>query len=204
VSLDSTVEDLVRQYGYPALAGVILVENLFPPIPSEIVLPLAGYQVSRGVLGFGWSVVAATIGSVVGALLLYWLGRRGGRPAVLRFGRVLRVNEDDLDRGDAWMERRGSWAVFLGRMVPGLRSLVSIPAGVLCMPLLKFTVLTTLGSAIWNAALIGAGVALGSAYERLSGPISVAALVVLGVAAIAAFVFIRRYRRGRRKSTMRT
>ena len=204
MSLDSTVEDLVRQYGYPALAGVILVENLFPPIPSEVVLPLAGYQVSRGVLGFGWSVVAATIGSVVGALLLYWLGRRGGRPAVLRFGRVLRVNEDDLDRGDAWMERRGSWAVFLGRMVPGLRSLVSIPAGVLCMPLLKFTVLTTLGSAIWNAALIGAGVALGSAYERLSGPISIAALVVLGVAAIAAFVFIRRYRRRRRKSTMRT
>lgn len=203
MSLDSTVEDLVRQYGYPALAGVILVENLFPPIPSEVVLPLAGYQVSRGVLGFGWSVVAATIGSVVGALLLYWLGRRGGRPAVLRFGRVLRVNEDDLDRGDAWMERRGSWAVFLGRMVPGLRSLVSIPAGVLCMPLLKFTVLTTLGSAIWNTALIGAGIGLGSAYERLSGPISIAALVVLGVAAVAAFVVIRRYRQRRGKSTMR-
>jgi membrane protein DedA with SNARE-associated domain len=205
VSLESTVEDLVRSYGYPALAGVVLMENLFPPIPSEVVLPLAGYQVSRGVLGFGWSVVAATIGSVVGALLLYWLGRRGGRPAVLRYGRVLRVTDDDLDRADAWMQRRGAWAVLLGRMVPGLRSIVSIPAGVLCMPMLRFTVLTTVGSAVWNAALIAAGVALGSAYSRLSGPISAAALVVLAVAAVAAFFFIRRWRRRRQgESTMRT
>jgi membrane protein DedA with SNARE-associated domain len=204
VSLESTVEELVRSYGYPALAGVILDGEPVPPIPSEVVLPLAGYQVSRGVLGFGWSVLAATIGSVVGALLLYWLGRRGGRPAVLRFGRVLRVTEDDLDRADEWMERRGSWAVLLGRMVPGLRSIVSIPAGALCMPVVRFTALTTVGSAIWNAALIGAGVALGSAYSRLSGPISVAALVVLAVAAVVAFALLRRHRRrSRRRSTMR-
>ncbi len=197
VSLESTVEELVRSYGYPALAGVVLVENLFPPIPSEVVLPLAGYQVSRGVLGFGWSVVAATIGSVLGALLLYWFGRRGGRPAVLRYGRVLRIDEDDLDRSDAWMERRGSWAVLLGRLVPGLRSIVSIPAGVLRMPVLRFTALTTFGSAVWNAALIGAGLVLGSAYSRLSGPISTAALVVLAIAAVAAFVFLQRRRRRR-------
>src|SRR5690606_25619445 len=93
--------------GYPALAGLILAENLFPPIPSELILPLAGFYVGQGQLTFMLAVLAATLGSVVGALILYTLARFGGRPAILRFGRMLRVRERDLDRADAWFDRRG-------------------------------------------------------------------------------------------------
>lgn len=189
------VRNTVTTGGYPALAGLILAENLFPPIPSELILPLAGFYVGQGQLTFMLAVLAATLGSVVGALILYTLARFGGRPAILRFGRMLRVRERDLDRADAWFDRRGDWIVLFGRLIPGARSLVSVPAGLSEMPILRFTALTTLGSATWNCALIGAGWALGSQYGRVGevvGPVStvVVLLLALGTAALV----VRAYR----------
>src|SRR6478609_4594233 len=182
--------------GYPALAGLILAENLFPPIPSEIILPVAGYFVGEGTMTFILAVLAATIGSVVGALILYAIARFGGRAVVLRFGKVLRVKERDLDRSDEWFDRHGSWVVLFGRLVPGARSLVSIPAGLSEMPVVKFTALTAAGSTAWNAALIGAGWALGEHYEKVGGivgPIGTA-VVALTVLAVLALV-LRAYRK---------
>lgn len=121
--------------GYPGLAGLILVENLFPPIPSELILPLAGFYVSTGQFAFIWAVLAATASSLVGALLIYALARRGGRPLLLPYGRLLRIREADLDRSEAWFDRFGGWLVLGGRLVPGARSLVSVPAGLTRMPL---------------------------------------------------------------------
>ncbi len=177
----------------------MLAENLVPPIPSEVVLPFAGWEVAQGELLFVPAFLAATAGSVVGALILYRIAQRGGRPAILATHRVSRVTAADLDRAEERFRRHGVLLVLFGRCVPGLRSLISVPAGMTGMPLAQFTALTALGSGIWNAALIGAGVALGSRFERvgdLLGPISTAVVALLAFAALAVLVLVRRRRAG--------
>ena len=190
------VRDAVAAGGYPGVAALILVENLFPPIPSEVILPLAGFYVGKGDFGFGWTVLAATVGSVAGALVIYALTRRGGRPLLLRYPRLFRVPETDLDRADGWFDRFGPGLVLVGRLVPGARSLVSIPAGLSEMPVVSFTLLTAVGSAVWNAALIGAGWALGSNYDKVGnviGPIGTAVTILLLLGVL--LLFSRRRRR---------
>ena len=192
------VRNTVSAGGYPALAGLILAENLFPPIPSELILPLAGFYVGQGEMTFILAVLAATIGSLAGALLLYAIARFGGRKLVLRFGKVLRVKEQDLDRADEWFDRHGAPIVLFGRLVPGARSLVSIPAGLSEMPVAKFIALTTAGSTAWNCALIGAGWALGEHYEQVGGivgPIGTAVVAACALAVLA--LVIRAYRKRR-------
>lgn len=189
--LTQFARDAVTAAGYPGIAGVMLLETVFPPIPSEIVLPLAGYEVQRGGLAFVPVVLVSTLGSLLGAFVLYGLGRWGGRPLVLRFGRVLRVGEADLDRADRWFARWGDRVVFAGRMVPLARSVVSIPAGTMRMPLPRFTVLTAVGSLVWNLVLIGAGYQLGARWEeatRLVGRYSTVAYVLI-VAGLVVGVF---------------
>ncbi len=180
----------------------MLAENLFPPIPSEAILPLAGFLVGRGELGGVQAVAGATAGSVLGALILYALGRWGGQAVVLRYGRMLRVTEHDLDRAESWFDKYGDAVVLFARMIPLARSVVSIPAGMLEMPLLRFTLLTTLGSALWNTLLVGAGWFLGANWEQVStivGSISNAVLVVALIAiAVLAIYWLRRPRRGLR------
>ena len=190
------VRNTVSTGGYPALAGLILAENLFPPIPSELILPLAGFYVGQGEMTFILAVLAATIGSLAGALLLYAIARFGGRKLVLRFGKFLRVKEQDLDKADHWFDRHGAPIVLFGRLVPGARSLVSIPAGLSEMPVAKFIALTTLGSTAWNCALIGAGWALGEHYEKVGGIVGPIGTAVVGlcVLAVIALVF-RAYRK---------
>lgn len=185
-SLGDWARDSVETAGYPGLAALILLENLVPPIPSELILPAAGFYVGTGHFNYPLAVLAATIGSVLGALIIYAIGRGGGRPLLLRYGGVLRVSHADMDRADEWFDRWGAWFVFGGRMIPGLRSLVSVPAGLSEMPLGRFALLTAAGSAIWNAALIGAGWALGSNYDRVDHIVGPAGKVVLGAVVLAA------------------
>lgn len=191
-------EEALRNGGYVLLGALILLENLFPPIPSEVLLPLAGSRVSAGELTYVGTVLAATIGSVAGALVLYAIGRFGGRPVLLRYGRILRLDEERLDRADAWFDRYGPWFVLFGRVIPVVRSVVSVPAGLSEMPIVRFTVLTTVGSAVWNAALIGAGWALGARWREVADVVDrfkyplLAALVLV---AVAWFVVWRRRRR---------
>jgi membrane protein DedA with SNARE-associated domain len=190
------VRNTVSAGGYPALAGLILAENLFPPIPSELILPLAGYYVGQGEMAFVLAVLAATIGSLAGALLLYAIARFGGRRLVLRWGKVLRVKQRDLDKSDEWFDRHGGWVVLFGRLVPGARSLVSIPAGLSEMPVWRFTALTALGSTAWNGALIGAGWALGEHYERVGGIVGPIGTAVVGLCVLAVIALvIRAYRK---------
>lgn len=199
-NLAQWIEQVIVALGPLGLAALMLLENFFPPIPSEVVLPLAGFFVYRGDLGFAWALVAATLGSFVGALLLYALGRWGGRPLVLRHGRLLRVKEAELDRADDWFDRYGGWVVFFGRMVPGVRSIVSIPAGLSEMPLGRFSVLTALGSAVWNSLLIGAGWLLGENWHRVSGLVGSVSTVVLVALAVAAVVLTAWWWRRRTRS----
>ena len=181
------VTGVIVSFGYWGVVFLMVAENLFPPIPSEVILPLAGFLVWRDDLGFVPVLGVSILGSLLGAFILYSLGRWGGRELVLRHARLLRVKEAELDRADDWFDRYGGVVVLVGRLVPGVRSVVSIPAGMAEMPLGQFALLTTLGSSVWNALLIGAGWTLGENWERVShfvDSVSNYALVVLLLAAI--------------------
>jgi membrane protein DedA with SNARE-associated domain len=193
--------NVISMLGYLGLFLLLVLENLFPPLPSEVILPLAGFLVGRGDLSFVGAVAAATLGSVAGALILYALGRYGGRPLVLRYGRWLRVDAASLDRAEGWFRKYGDAVVLGARVVPFARSVVSIPAGTSKMPVVRFTVLTTLGSAAWNTALVGMGYTLGSNWQTVSdwvGRYSDVALVA-GTVAAALFLFLRHVRHLRKK-----
>lgn len=184
-------------------AGVaIALENLFPPLPSEIILPLAGFTAAQGTLGLIEVLIWTTVGSVVGALALYgigaWLGRRRMYAIVER---MPLIKAEDVERTEAWFERHGSKAVFFGRMIPIFRSLISIPAGIERMPLLRFTLLTLAGSAIWNTIFVLAGFFLGANWHVVEDYAGIFQKVVIAVVAVAVIVWIvvrvRQVRRNR-------
>jgi membrane protein DedA with SNARE-associated domain len=193
--VQEAIENAVTEAGYAGIAVVMAIETVFPPIPSELVLPLAGFQVARGTLGFIPALGASTLGAVLGALVLYAIARLGGRPLVLRLHPLLRITERDMDRADHWFDRRAVPIVLFGRCIPGIRSLVSVPAGLSEMPLGRFIAATTAGALLWNSALLGAGALLGSQYDRVEGyvgPVSTAVMVVVVLAVIAGIVWLRR------------
>jgi membrane protein DedA with SNARE-associated domain len=181
------VLDVIQAMGAVGVAALVALENVFPPLPSEVVLPLAGFLAGQGKLSLAAVLVAATVGSVVGALVLYWAGAALGRERLRRLAeRTPLMDADDVDRAQAWFDRHGRTAVLAGRLVPGVRSLISIPAGVSRMPLLPFLAYTTLGSAAYNAVLVLLGHQLGSRWtsvEKYSDPINygVYALIALGI-----------------------
>jgi membrane protein DedA with SNARE-associated domain len=196
LSLSQVLEDL----GYAGLALLMLAETVFPPIPSEAVLPLAGYLVERGDFSLPAVILTSTAGSVAGAALLYEAARSGGRPFATRFLRFAHLDPAKLDEAERWFARRGAVVVLLGRCVPGVRSLVSLPAGILRMPRWEYVLFTAIGSAVWNTVLVGAGYLLGTQWERVSevvGSLSLPLLLVAGAAAATAAALAgRRARRG--------
>jgi len=201
--LANWVQEVINQFGYFGVALLVVIENVFPPIPSEIVLPFAGFvaQQSAGatnavasksdttVIGM---MIAATIGSVVGALILYFVSAAIGpdrlRIFVERFGKWFGIKSTDLVRAEAWFDRRSVVAVLVGRCVPLIRSIVSIPAGFRRMNLMSFVVLTAIGSAVWNVALIGAGAVLGDQWERVGEYVGVFQwLVIVAILVLVAW-----------------
>lgn len=202
-NLGQWLGDVMETFGSVGLAVLLLVENLFPPLPSELVLPLAGFLVGRSESSFVDALVGPTLGSVAGALVFYALGRYGGRTLILRYGHVLRVKEKDLDRAESWFERYGDSMVLLARVVPLARSVVSIPAGALDMPLVRFTLLTALGSGAWNALLIGAGWVPGNNWTRVSDVVGQYLNVVLILTLVAVVVLAVRWVLRRRRSPTR-
>ena len=176
---------VMRTIGAPGVGVATALETVFPPVPSELVLPLAGYTASQGHYGLVAAIVWATVGSLLGALVLYWLGAAWGLERICALAdRIPLVHADDVRRAVAWFGAHGRSAVFLGRLVPGVRSLVSIPAGVDRMPLATFCLYTTLGSLVWNTALILAGYELGEQWhvvEGYVGPVSNVVYVLLAV-----------------------
>jgi len=181
-SVESWVQDILVTLGYIGLFVLLIAETVFPPIPSEVVLPLAGFLVSRGHLNPLVAVGVATLGSYTGALVLYLAGRYGGRSFLLRYGRILRLGPERLENADRWFRRWGSQFVLWGRLVPVARSVVSVPAGTFRMPFWRFSLLTLIGSSAWNTLLIGSGWLLGEHWERVTVWIEryTAAVVALG------------------------
>ncbi|MET8077590.1 DedA family protein [Streptomyces sp. NPDC005303] len=192
------VNGLMDTLGAPGAGVAIALENLFPPIPSEAILPLAGFAASTGRMSLVAVLLWTTAGSVIGALALYGIGALLGRDRTVALAaRLPLVKVSDIERTEAWFLRHGPKAVFLGRMIPVFRSLVSVPAGVERMPLPVFLTLTTLGSALWNTAFVLAGHALGANWTQVTDIVSAYSKVVLVAAAltVVAFVAVRLLRR---------
>lgn len=199
-SPDAWVNSLMDRLGAPGAGLAIALENLFPPLPSEMILPLAGFASSTGRMNLIAALLWTTAGSVAGALALYAAGALLGRERTVAIAaRLPLVKVSDIEKTEAWFQRHGTKAVFFGRMIPIFRSLISVPAGIERMPLPVFLVLTTLGSALWNSAFVLAGYALGENWQEVTGYVSTYSKVVL-LAAVLAFVALlgtRTVKRGR-------
>jgi membrane protein DedA with SNARE-associated domain len=205
VDLTDWVTGVIDRLGYLGVALLVALENVFPPIPSEVVLPFAGFAASDGGASLLGMIVAATIGSVLGAWVLYGISARIGPDRLLalvvRHGRWLRLTAADLAGAEEWFDRRADAAVLLCRCVPLVRSLISIPAGFRRMSLVRFTVLTAIGSATWNTGLIVSGFLLRERWDEIEGVMSVAQYVVLGGFVLAIAWFVRSStRRGHRSA----
>ncbi|MCC8243966.1 DedA family protein [Saccharothrix luteola] len=187
----SWVTDLMEALGAPGAGIAIALENLFPPLPSELFLPLAGFTASQGKMNLFAAILWTTTGSVAGALALYYLGALLGRDRIRAIAqRLPLVKVSDVDRTEEWFARHGKATVFFGRMVPIFRSLISIPAGVERMPLPGFLLLTAAGSLIWNSALILAGYVLGSNYHLVDQYMGIVSKVVIGLVVLAVGWFV--------------
>ncbi len=195
-----TLTGLIAQYGYPAVFAAAFLEVIFPPIPSEVIFPLVGYTAYSERLGLenaiGMAAVGAS-GSTVGAIMIYFISKKVGRAAILRFGKHVRIGESELVKAEKWFQKYGAVAVFTGRMVPGIREIISIPAGIGGMSLPKFITFTFFGSLLWSVALTLVGYYLGEAWGSFSDELSstftiIGIAVVAGIVTVIGVVFLRR------------
>jgi len=178
----------IARGGYLGIVALMALENIFPPIPSEVIMGLGGMAVARGQMQLGWLLLAGTVGSVIGNYVWYALGRkfgyRGLKPFVDRWGRWLTVDWQDVEAITRFFHDRGGWVIFVFRFMPSFRTIISLPAGMAKMPRWRFLVATSAGTTIWNIILAGAGILLDRNFEQLDryiGPLAIATMVaVLG------------------------
>ncbi|GAA4694620.1 DedA family protein [Pseudonocardia yuanmonensis] len=200
------VFSIVDRLGAAGVGLLIFLENVIPPIPSEVILPLAGFRARLGAIDAVWVWPAATAGSVLGALVLYWLGAWLGYERLYELAGkrwFVLSSRKDLERGYALFTKRGGPIVLFARCVPLIRSVVSIPAGLARMPLWRFTLLTAIGSGMWNAVFLGLGWLLGENWERVEGYLAPVSTVMLVLVALGLVWLVVRRLRARRDGTRR-
>lgn len=199
--LEEWITKIIETIGYPGITFVMFAENLFPPIPSELIMPFAGFLVAQGQFNLALTILAGTLGSVLGAIALYYIGLVAGEPLVRpffrRFGKWFLLSEADLDKALGAFTRHGDLIVLGGRVIPIIRSLISLPAGMNRMPMGRFLIFTTIGSAVWTTILTVGGMLLGSAWQDIIGFVEVYQDVVVVVVAIAVVAFVVVRLRGR-------
>ena len=193
--------NLIGSTGYIGIVALMFVENVVPPIPSEYIMPLAGFLVAEGRLSLVGIILAGTLGSTLGALPLYYLGWKLGEERLKRFagryGRWLALSPEDVERANQWFDRHGATAVFFCRLVPGVRSIISIPAGVNRMNMPSFLLFTTLGAAVWTSVLAYAGYLLGSNFHEVEKYFDPITYIVLGTIIV---LYLWRVARQKRKT----
>jgi membrane protein DedA with SNARE-associated domain len=186
--VEKIITDIISEYGYLGVFLIIVFENLFPPIPSEIVLSFSGFMTTRTDLSVFGIIVASTAGSVLGAMILFWIGTlldvERLEKIIERWGHILRLKKEDIRKADAWFDKYGVWTVFFCRMVPLLRSLISIPAGMSNMNFPLFLLLTFLGTLIWNTILVSVGAMLGESWHRIIAITDIYSNVIYAVIAL--------------------
>ncbi|MCD1750674.1 DedA family protein [Listeria monocytogenes] len=204
--METWITSIMADFGYIGIFVLIMVENLFPPIPSEIILTFGGFMTTVTSLNVVMVIIVATLGSVVGAILLYkvasYFGKERLTKIVLKYGRILRLKESDIERAENFFLKYGSWAVFLCRMIPLIRSLISIPAGMTKMKMSKFLILTTAGSLLWNTVLIGLGAMLGESWSEIVVFMDSFSTIIYSIIAILVVVGLGFFFRARFKKTV--
>jgi membrane protein DedA with SNARE-associated domain len=199
-SITKTVSSWISDFGYPAVFLVALLENLFPPIPSEVVFPLVGFVAYHNNLGIAHAIsmgIVGALGSTAGAVVIYCVSLKIGRPAILRFGRYVRIGEKGLLEAESWFQKYGAIAVFSGRMAPAIRELISIPAGLGEMNIVKFVLFTFAGSAVWSVALTLLGFFLGDAWSLLADQLFsvfsvIAIIIIMTIIVIVGLMYYKR------------
>ncbi len=183
--LGEWILQVMSELGYVGIVLLMFLENVFPPIPSELIMPAAGFAAARGELSLVGVIAAGSLGSVLGAIVLYGLGRMLHEQRLIaltdRYGKWLLVSSDDIRKADDWFDRHGNKIVFFGRLIPAIRSLLSIPAGMSGMPFGQFLLYTSLGTTLWSGLLALAGYQLGNNYEAIEvwiAPISKAVVLI--------------------------
>jgi membrane protein DedA with SNARE-associated domain len=202
------ITGLIADYGYPAVFAAAFLEVIFPPIPSEVVFPLVGFTAQNRGLGLENAVGMATtgaLGSTAGAIVIYFVSMKVGRAAIIRFGRRVRVSEQEIEKAEKWFARYGPAAVFTARMIPGIREIISIPAGIGRMNFAKFVAYTFAGSLVWCVVLTLAGYYLGEAWSGFSQQAStvftiVSIIIIAGIIA-GIGVWYGRHRKAPAKSS---
>ncbi|AMY05606.1 DedA family protein [Staphylococcus condimenti] len=205
--MEKMVEQFIDQFGYLGVFLLIALENIFPPIPSELILTFSGFLTLHSDMNIIGVIIAATLGSVFGAIVLYFIGRflsieRLQRLANGKTGKILRFKASDLEKADDWFDNHGKKIVFFARFIPVLRSLISIPAGTTNMPLISFLILTTLGTLIWNTVLVILGQQAGEAWPKISAAFdsfSSIVLIVLIILLIIGIIYFVKKRFGKSK-----
>jgi membrane protein DedA with SNARE-associated domain len=199
---------MIADYGYPAVFAAAFLEVVFPPIPSEVIFPLVGFTVQSGGLGLGNAVgmaAAGALGSTAGAIVIYFVAMKLGRAAIVWFGRRIRVSECEIEKAETWFAKYGAVAVFFGRMVPGIREIISIPAGIGRMNFVKFVTYTFAGSLVWCVVLTLAGYYLGEAWrgfsEQASTAFTIVSIVVIAGIIAAIGIWYGRRRKAPAKSS---
>ena len=192
--MENWITQFMEQYGYLGVFLMIGLENVFPPIPSEIILPFGGFMTTYTSMTVPGVVIASTAGSVVGAVILYGIGLlldvERLEKIIDRFGHILRVTKEDVHKADAWFDKYGIWTVLFCRMVPLIRSLISIPAGMSNMKFWLFIVFTTVGTLIWNIILVSVGAALGDNWDRITEFMDVYSNIAYAIIGLGIIIFL--------------
>ncbi|WP_100011384.1 DedA family protein [Lentibacillus sediminis] len=200
--MENWLTEIMNQYGYWGIMFLVALENIFPPIPSEVILTFGGFMTTTSGLSIAGVVAASTAGSVIGAIVLFIIGLQLDverlEKIVDRWGHILRISKKDVHKADAWFDKYGPWTVFFCRFIPLVRSLISIPAGMSNMNTVLFLVLTTAGTLIWNIALVYLGATLGASWDTIVGYMDIYSNVVYVLLAlllvILLFLFFKRKR----------
>lgn len=191
----------MESLGYVGIGLLMFLENLFPPIPSELIMPLAGFTVAQGKMQLVPAIVAGVLGTILGAFPWYYLGKLLGENRIKRWidqhGKWLGISSEEIDKAQRWFYRHGNKAVFFGRLVPGIRTLISLPAGFSHMPIAQFLIYSTLGTTAWVGFLTMAGYKLGEHYDLVDQYLAPVSKIVLGLVIVAFVIWIVRHRRAK-------